>query len=181
MFANLFWTLQHIPLRLRTCASPNRATSSMGGSSWCRSPHKPSHTSRTKQHNRSYSCHGCMNMRHKGFYLCTVDTYCRIAPSPCSWNYWQGWLCVHTLWYSWCVWPMSSAVDTTDYHCWCAVFMLSLHLATCNVVATTEGIPQLNPTCTALAVHVDMVGFCSSVEWLDWVILVDMWNVCRNG
>ena len=22
-----------------------------------------------------------------------------------------------------------------------------------------------------------MVGFCTSVEWLDWVTLVEMWNV----
>ena len=55
MFINLSWTQQHIPLPLQTCASLNRAILYMGGSSWCRSPHKPSHTSRTKRHNRAYS------------------------------------------------------------------------------------------------------------------------------
>ena len=103
MFTNVFWTHQHIP----PCASTNRATSSMGGSSWCRSPHKPSHTSRTKQHNRSYSCsdHMNMNMRHQGFYSCAVNIYCRIAPSPSSakaigkWSFPTpgGAVCAHTV------------------------------------------------------------------------------------
>ena len=69
---------------LRTCAPPNRASSSMGRSSWCHSPHKPSHTLCTKRHNRAYSCRVCMNTRHQGFYMCAVNAYCRIALSSCS-------------------------------------------------------------------------------------------------
>ena len=55
MFINVPWTQQHIPLPLRTCAPPNRAILFMAGSSWCRSPHKLSHSLRTKWHNRAYS------------------------------------------------------------------------------------------------------------------------------
>ena len=89
MLINVSWIQQHMPLPLRTCAPPNRATSSMGGSSWCRSPHKLSHTSCTKQHNRAYSCRDRINTRHQGFHACAVDTYCHITPASCSQSHWQ--------------------------------------------------------------------------------------------
>ena len=61
------------------CAPLNRATLSMGVFSWCHLPHKPSQYEATQQ---DYSCHDRMNMRHQGFYLCTVDAIvlrCRAA------------------------------------------------------------------------------------------------------
>ena len=41
MFINVSWMQQYIPLPLQACAPLNRATSSVGGSFWCRSPPNP--------------------------------------------------------------------------------------------------------------------------------------------
>ena len=137
MFVNVFWTQQHIPLPLRMCASPNRATSSMEGSSWCRLPHKPSHTSCTKQHNRSYSCsdHIChitstavtwtwvtkASTRAQSTSIAVLLRRCAAkaigkwsCPTPGG-----GAVCAHTVVLLVCVTHerVYSAVDTTDCHC----------------------------------------------------------------
>ena len=78
------WIQQHIPLPLRMYAPWNRATLSMGGLSWCHSPHKPSYTLHPLRHNTVYRCCDRMNTRHQGF-----NAYCCITPLSYSRSHWQ--------------------------------------------------------------------------------------------
>ena len=67
------------------CAASNRATLSMGGSSWCRQLHTPSHTSHTKRQGWACSCRGVsltneiFSTRHQGFYVCAINIFSHLS------------------------------------------------------------------------------------------------------
>ena len=101
MFINVSWMQQHIPLPLWTCAPLNRATLAMGGYSWCRPPHKPSHIpykaiqqvlqlSWLHEHDWGTKASTCVQSMPIAVLLRLLWVHsCCIALLACSQSYWQ--------------------------------------------------------------------------------------------